>query len=90
MRRFTWISTLRAILATVVVALTMGFVPGADSGATAGTVGPNSLSDTMGFLDGQIVTQQKPTMTHKPSRSPLMTTGTCTQPPNGEAPVIWG
>ncbi len=54
MRRFTWISTLRAILATVVVALTMGFVPGADSGATAGTVGPNSLSDTMGFLDGQI------------------------------------
>ena len=53
MKRFTWTSTLRAILAIVTLALTMGFVPGASPGANAGTVGPD-LSDTMGFLDGQI------------------------------------
>ena len=47
MRRF-----IRAILATVIVALTMGFVPGADSGATAGTVGPDP-GDDLGFLSHQ-------------------------------------
>ena len=57
MKRFTWISTLRAILATVILALTMGvvpgFVPGTTPEANAGVVGADP-ADTMGFRDDQI------------------------------------
>ena len=57
MKRFTWTSTLRAILAIVTLALTIGVVPGlapgSDPEANAGVVGADN-TDTMGFRADQI------------------------------------